>query len=385
MLPLIAASEAGRRRRRTTRSSSRTCGTARPCRSTRTSRSRKELLPRLKAINAILEVEIGVVGGEEDGVQHEGSNDAPLHDRSPTSIAGRRSPRPRRAGPLDRRAHLRQRARRLQARQREAAPRAARRDPGRASPRSSAPARSRSTSSSTAAAARPTTRSPLAVANGVVKMNIDTDTQYAFTRAVAGYMFKNYDGVLKVDGEVGNKKAYDPRAWGKVAESAMAARVVEATQQLGSAGKSHVLTRHSKNGCLGPGGRGIRRSRSYSGVDVGVEQSGCSLRAREHHDRIAGLYEAVAQDARGTGRGGVRPRSASPSLAGRHRPPTARTSGTASAASSPRPCRPRRCARARRCGRRSRPCPPCAGSRRRIRAAGSRPSSPSQNAASSSA
>jgi fructose-bisphosphate aldolase class II len=76
------------------------------------------------------------------------------------------------------------------------------------------------------------------VANGVVKMNIDTDTQYAFTRAIAGYMMKNYDGVLKVDGEVGNKKQYDPRAWGKVAESAMAARVVEATKQLGSAGHS---------------------------------------------------------------------------------------------------------------------------------------------------
>ena len=73
---------------------------------------------------------------------------------------------------------------------------------------------------------------------GVVKMNVDTDTQYAFTRPLAAHMFTNYDGVLKVDGEVGNKKAYDPRAWGKVAESAMAARVVQATQQLGSAGKS---------------------------------------------------------------------------------------------------------------------------------------------------
>jgi len=77
-----------------------------------------------------------------------------------------------------------------------------------------------------------------AVANGVVKMNIDTDTQYAFTRSVAGFMFQNYDGVLKVDGEVGNKKVYDPRAWGKVAENGMAARVVEATQQLGSTGHS---------------------------------------------------------------------------------------------------------------------------------------------------
>jgi fructose-bisphosphate aldolase class II len=77
-----------------------------------------------------------------------------------------------------------------------------------------------------------------AVDFGVVKMNIDTDTQYAFTRPVAGYMFKNYDGVLKIDGEVGNKKQYDPRAWGKEAEAAMAQRVVEACQNLRSAGTS---------------------------------------------------------------------------------------------------------------------------------------------------
>jgi fructose-bisphosphate aldolase class II len=77
-----------------------------------------------------------------------------------------------------------------------------------------------------------------AVSFGVIKMNIDTDTQYAFTRAVAGHMFANYDGVLKVDGEVGNKKAYDPRAWGKLAEASMAARVAQAAKQLGSAGKS---------------------------------------------------------------------------------------------------------------------------------------------------
>ncbi len=71
---------------------------------------------------------------------------------------------------------------------------------------------------------------------GVVKMNIDTDTQYAFTRPVADHMFKNYDGVLKVDGEVGNKKMYDPRAWGKLAEAGMAARVVVGCQDLRSAG-----------------------------------------------------------------------------------------------------------------------------------------------------
>jgi fructose-bisphosphate aldolase, class II len=77
-----------------------------------------------------------------------------------------------------------------------------------------------------------------AVSFGVIKMNIDTDTQYAFTRAVAGHIFANYDGVLKVDGEVGNKKAYDPRAWGKLGEASMAARVAQAASQLGSAGKS---------------------------------------------------------------------------------------------------------------------------------------------------
>jgi fructose-bisphosphate aldolase, class II len=76
-----------------------------------------------------------------------------------------------------------------------------------------------------------------AISYGVVKMNVDTDTQYAFTRPVAGHMFTNYDGVLKIDGEVGNKKAYDPRSWGKAAEESMTARVVEACQDLLSVGK----------------------------------------------------------------------------------------------------------------------------------------------------
>ncbi|APF33128.1 class II fructose-bisphosphate aldolase [Microbacterium paludicola] len=196
----------------------------------------KELLPRIKAIRAILEVEIGVVGGEEDGVQHEGSNDALYTTTGDVSqvvealglgdqgrwiaaltfgnVHGVYKPgnvklKPELLGeiqagiaskfgtgekPLDLVFH----------------------------------GGSGSTDEEIA----------LAVANGVVKMNIDTDTQYAFTRSVAGFMFQNYDGVLKVDGEVGNKKAYDPRAWGKKAESAMAARVVEATKQLGSFGQS---------------------------------------------------------------------------------------------------------------------------------------------------
>ncbi len=75
-----------------------------------------------------------------------------------------------------------------------------------------------------------------AVDYGAVKMNIDTDTQYAFTRPVVEHVMKNYDGVLKIDGEVGNKKAYDPRAWGKSAETGLAERVVEACQNLRSAG-----------------------------------------------------------------------------------------------------------------------------------------------------
>jgi len=75
-----------------------------------------------------------------------------------------------------------------------------------------------------------------ALSYGVVKMNVDTDTQYAFTREVAGHMFANYDGVLKVDGEVGNKKAYDPRSYLKLAEVGMAARVQRACEDLLSAG-----------------------------------------------------------------------------------------------------------------------------------------------------
>jgi fructose-bisphosphate aldolase class II len=72
--------------------------------------------------------------------------------------------------------------------------------------------------------------------HGVVKMNIDTDTQYAFTRAVAHHAFTNYAGVLKLDGELGDKKAYDPRAYGKLAEAAMAARVAQACEDLRSTG-----------------------------------------------------------------------------------------------------------------------------------------------------
>jgi fructose-bisphosphate aldolase class II len=77
-----------------------------------------------------------------------------------------------------------------------------------------------------------------ALSYGVVKMNVDTDTQYAFTRPIAGHMFSKYDGVLKIDDEVGDKKAYDPRSYLKAAETGMAARVVTACEDLLSAGRS---------------------------------------------------------------------------------------------------------------------------------------------------
>ncbi|RUQ99206.1 class II fructose-bisphosphate aldolase [Labedella endophytica] len=195
----------------------------------------KEILPRIKAINAILEVEIGVVGGEEDGVSHDinehlyttlddaiatvealGLGDEGRYMAALTfgNVHGVYKPgnvklKPELLGEIQ--AGL--------------------------------------------AAKYGTDSKPLdlvfhggsgstdeeistAVANGVIKMNIDTDTQYAYTRAVAGHMFSNWDSVLKIDGEVGNKKLYDPRAWGKVAETAMAARVTDATRQLGSYGQS---------------------------------------------------------------------------------------------------------------------------------------------------
>ncbi|MBX3067214.1 MAG: class II fructose-bisphosphate aldolase [Cryobacterium sp.] len=195
----------------------------------------KSLLPRMKAIHSILEVEIGVVGGEEDGVSHEinehlyttvedgiqtvealglGENGRYIAALTFGNVHGVYAP-----GNVKLRPEL---LAEIQA--------------GIAKKFGTGPnplylvfhGGSGSSDEEIATAVR----------NGVVKMNVDTDTQYAFTRSVADYMLKNYDGVIRVDGGVGVKKQYDPRAWGKVAESAMAARVVQSTNQLGSAGQS---------------------------------------------------------------------------------------------------------------------------------------------------
>ncbi len=196
----------------------------------------EELLPRMKNIRAILEVEIGVVGGEEDGVQHEGSNEAlytTLGDVEQAVEALGLGEKGRYIAALTfgnvhgvyKPGNVKLRPELLGEIQ---AGIAAKYGTG---PKPLDLVFHGGSGSTDAEIAE-------AVANGVIKMNIDTDTQYAYTRDIAGWMFENYDGVLKVDGEVGNKKVYDPRAWGKRAESAMAARVVAATRQLGSAGQS---------------------------------------------------------------------------------------------------------------------------------------------------
>ena len=195
----------------------------------------KDLLPRMKAIHSILEVEIGVVGGEEDGVSHD-INDSlytTLEDAIATVEALGLGEQGRYMAALTfgnvhgvyKPGNVKLRPELLKEIQE-----------GLQAKFGTGPkpldlvfhGGSGSTDEEIAEA----------VANGVIKMNIDTDTQYAYTRAIAGYMFQNYDGVLRVDGEVGNKKLYDPRAWGKVSETSMAARVVQAANQLGSTGNA---------------------------------------------------------------------------------------------------------------------------------------------------
>ena len=195
----------------------------------------KQLLPRMKAINAILEVEIGVVGGEEDGVSHEinehlyttlddaiavvdalglGENGRYISALTFGNVHGVYAP----GNVVLKPELLKEIQDGIQAKYKTG-------------PLPLDLVFHGGSGSSDAEIAT-------AVANGVIKMNIDTDTQYAFSRSVADTVLKNYDGFVKVDGGVGNKKVYDPRSWGKLAETAMAARVVEATKQLGSAGKS---------------------------------------------------------------------------------------------------------------------------------------------------
>src|SRR3954449_5260239 len=197
----------------------------------------EELLDRCVKANVILEIEVGVVGGEEDGVAHEINEK--LYSTPEDAVATARA-----LGYGDRGyfmtaltfgnvhgvykpGNVKLRPEVLKEAQ-EAIVKEFGLEPGSKPFHLVFHGGSGSSADEIAAA----------VDYGVVKMNVDTDTQYAFTRPVAGHMFSNYDGVLKIDGEVGNKKAYDPRAWGKAAEAGMAERVVTACENLNSTGTS---------------------------------------------------------------------------------------------------------------------------------------------------
>ena len=73
-----------------------------------------------------------------------------------------------------------------------------------------------------------------AVSNGVVKMNLDTDMQYAFTHAIETHL----SAQAKRSGVGVEKAVYDPREWGRKAEAAMAERVIAAAETLGSHGNT---------------------------------------------------------------------------------------------------------------------------------------------------
>ena len=192
----------------------------------------QQILPRMKALNSILEVEIGVVGGEEDGVSHDINEHlyTTLDDAIATVEALGLGEQGRYMAALTfgnvhgvyKPGNVKLRPEILKEIQDAVGAKYGKEKPfdlvfhgGSGSLLSEIHG---------------------ALDYGVVKMNIDTDTQYAFTRPVVDHMLRNYEGVLKIDGEVGNKKQYDPRAWGKAGEEGMAARIVEACQNLRSAG-----------------------------------------------------------------------------------------------------------------------------------------------------
>jgi len=193
----------------------------------------RDLLDRLARIGVVLELEVGVVGGEEDGI---GSADTPserlyttpsdLEQVAATLGTGERGRYLLAATFGNVHGHY---------------------APGHVKLRPEILAEGQAV----AEAARPggrfdyvfhgssgSTPADLAAAieHGVVKVNLDTDAQYAYTRAVADHVFHEYDGVLQVDGGVGRKSAYDPRTWGRLARAGMAARVAQAAEELGAAG-----------------------------------------------------------------------------------------------------------------------------------------------------
>jgi fructose-bisphosphate aldolase class II len=197
----------------------------------------KELLPACAAANIILEVEIGVVGGEEDGVQAKAGDNlyttAEDFEKTVDALGTGEHGRYILAATFGnvhgvyKPGNVKLRPEVLDLGQKTASAKLG-------LPEGSKPFDFVFHGGSGSEKAK----IEEALGYGVIKMNVDTDTQYAFTRPIAGHMFANYDGVLKIDGEVGNKKVYDPRSYLKKAEEAMSVRVVEACTDLHSAGTS---------------------------------------------------------------------------------------------------------------------------------------------------
>lgn len=194
-----------------------------------------ELLEWCRELGIVLEVECGVVGGEEDGVRGDGANSERLYTTPEEllQVAGT-------LGTGDRGryllaatfgnvhgvyapGHVKLRPEILA-------------DGQRALARSHPGARFQYVFHGSSGSSPEELRA--AVQNGVVKVNLDSEAQFAFTRAAAEHMVANRDGVLAPEPELGDKSAYDPRSWGGQAESAMAERVAQACEQLGSAGHS---------------------------------------------------------------------------------------------------------------------------------------------------
>ena len=191
----------------------------------RTWRLATELLELCADVDVILELEIGIVGGVEDAMDNEDVDRAKLYT-SPEDMVRVAEVLGTSDGPLSAGGRLRQRPRGLQAGRGQARPR----DPSRRAEGGDGevrePARHYLVFHGGSGSSLDEIRETLGY--GVVKMNIDTDCQYAYTRPIVDHMMTNYGGVLKVDGEVGDKKAYDPRSYMKKAETGMAPRVVEA-------------------------------------------------------------------------------------------------------------------------------------------------------------
>jgi len=194
-----------------------------------------ELLDRCHGLGIVLEVECGVVGGEEDGIRGEGAGSERLYTTAEELLEVARA-----LGIGDRGryllaatfgnvhgvyapGHVKLRPEILA-------------DGQRALGQSHAGARFQYVFHGSSGSSPEELRA--AVQNGVVKVNLDSEAQYAFTRAAAEHMVSNRDGVLAPEAALGDKSAYDPRSWGAKAEAAMAERVAQACEQLGSAGRS---------------------------------------------------------------------------------------------------------------------------------------------------